>query len=242
MKHRYLAITLLHAVSPLALLTFTLFGAADVQAQTCTPAPAGLVSWWPLDETSGTAAADIVDGNPGTHLNGPTPTPGMVAGGLSFDGVDDYVRIPDTANLNPGTSNFSVDFWMKTSSQPTGSVGDNIISKRPICNVGSFWDIRLRGSGRVLVELLEQAGPNNVGLGSTSMVNDGQWRHIAVVRVEDWEGSPGCSVIVPRSKRSRSRTCSLRLPRKLPPATGARHATSDLPRYQRAGAIAGRRR
>ena len=49
---RYLAITLLLAVSPtlLALLTFTLFGTADVQAQTCTPVPAGLVSWWPLDE------------------------------------------------------------------------------------------------------------------------------------------------------------------------------------------------
>ena len=170
----------------LGLLTFNLFGTADVQAQICKPAPAGLVSWWPLDETSGTQAADIIDGNPGTHIDGPTPTPGVVAGGLSFDGVDDYVRIPDAANLNPGTGDFTVDFWMKTSSQPTGGVGDNILSKRPICNVASFWDIRLGGAtgtdGRLRVELFEEGGANSNFNASTIKVNDGQWRHIAVVR------------------------------------------------------------
>ena len=119
MKLRHPAITLLRAVSPLALLTFTLVGAVDVQAQTCTAAPSGLVSWWPLDETSGTESADIIDGNPGTHIDGPTPALGVVAGGLSFDGVDDYVRIPDAANLNPGTNDFSLDFWMKTSGSTT---------------------------------------------------------------------------------------------------------------------------
>ena len=165
----------------------TAFVVTQVVTQSaCTPAPAGLVSWWPLDETSGTAAADIVDGNPGTHIDGPTPTPGVVAGGLSFDGVDDYVRIPDAANLNPGTSDFSVDFWMKTSSQPTGSVGDNILSKRPICNVASFWDIRLGGAtgtdGRLRVELIEEGAANSNFNASTIKVNDGQWHHIAVVR------------------------------------------------------------
>ena len=142
-------------------------------------------SWWSLDETSGTAAADIVDGNPGTHIDGPTPTPGVVAGGLSFDGVDDYVRIADAANLNPGTSDFSVDFWMRTSSQPTDFDGDNILSKRPICNVASFWDIRLGGAnadGLIRVELREEGGANPNQYLSTIKVNDGQWRHIAVVR------------------------------------------------------------
>ena len=43
--------------------------------------------------TSGTTAADIA-GFPtnGTHVNGPVPVPGGVAGGLSFDGIDDYVE------------------------------------------------------------------------------------------------------------------------------------------------------
>ena len=42
----------------------------------------------PLDETSGTTAADIA-GFPtnGTYVNGPVPVPGGVAGALSFDGT-----------------------------------------------------------------------------------------------------------------------------------------------------------
>ena len=182
MKLRHPAITLLRAVSPLALLTFTLVGAVDVQGQTCTAAPSGLVSWWPLDETSGTESADIIDGNPGTHIDGPTPALGVVAGGLSFDGVDDYVRIPDAANLNPGTNDFSLDFWMKTSSQPTSNVGGNVLSKRAVCNVASFWDLRLDGAGGIIVEFLEAGGSNFNRYSSTIAVNDGQWRHIAVVR------------------------------------------------------------
>ena len=101
--------------------------------------------------------------------------------GLSFDGVDDYVRMPDAANLNPGTSDFSLDFWMKTS--PPASPGtDNILSKRPICNLASFWDIRLDGGGRIQVELTEPEISNNNRYSSTISVSDGQWRHIAVVR------------------------------------------------------------
>ena len=170
----------------LALQTFTFFGAASVKAQVCTPAPAGLVSWWALDESSDTEAIDIRDGNPGTQVNGPTPTSGIVAGGLSFDGVDDYVRIPNAANLNPGTGDFSVDFWMKTSAQATNSVGGNILGKRPVCSGGSFWDLRLGGAGAadglIKVEMLEVAGVNSSAYFGTVKVNDGQWRHIAVVR------------------------------------------------------------
>jgi len=163
----------------LALQTFTFFGVASVEAQVCTPAPAGLVSWWPLDESGDAEAIDIRDGNPGTHVNGPTPTPGIVAGGLSFDGVDDYVRIPNAANLNPGTGDFSVDFWMNTSASNSEA---DILSKRPICNAGSFWDLRLSGEGRIQVEMREEGGVNSNAYFGTVKVNDGQWRHIAVVR------------------------------------------------------------
>ena len=38
----------------------------------------------------------------GTHVNGPVPMPGMVAGGLSFDGVDDYVEVLHDSSLDFG--------------------------------------------------------------------------------------------------------------------------------------------
>ena len=45
--------------------------AAAQSAATCVEPPSGLVSWWPLDETSGsTTTADIVDSNPGAVTGG----------------------------------------------------------------------------------------------------------------------------------------------------------------------------
>jgi hypothetical protein len=74
-----------------------------------------LVAWWPLDETSGTTANDIAGvPNNGAHVNGPTPTPGKVAGALCFDGVDDFVLVPDHPDLNVGTGNFTLDAWVLT--------------------------------------------------------------------------------------------------------------------------------
>ena len=53
--------------------------------------------------------------NVGTRKNGPVPVPAMVLGGLQFDGIDDYVEVPDQAELNCGESDFSFDAWIKTS-------------------------------------------------------------------------------------------------------------------------------
>ena len=96
------------------LLIFTLVGQAVAQ---CVPPPPGLVSWWPLDETSGTTAADIEDANPGTHFNGPTPVAGKVAGALSFDGVDDYVDVLSPTGLPTGAAPRTVAYWAKADIQ-----------------------------------------------------------------------------------------------------------------------------
>ena len=61
----------------------------------------GLVGYWPFDEGSGNIAKDYSgNGNDGTLVNGPTWTTGKVGGALSFDGVDDYVRVINSASIN----------------------------------------------------------------------------------------------------------------------------------------------
>ncbi|MFH1725189.1 MAG: thrombospondin type 3 repeat-containing protein [Elusimicrobiota bacterium] len=70
------------------------------------------VSYWKFDEGSGAAAGDSVDGNAGTLVNGPTWTAGRVGDALSFDGVDDYVEIPDSPNLH-SEERVSVELWFK---------------------------------------------------------------------------------------------------------------------------------
>ncbi|MGB0385606.1 MAG: SdrD B-like domain-containing protein [Ardenticatenaceae bacterium] len=81
----------------------------------CAPPPPNMVAWWPLDETSGRTAADIIGPNNGTHTNGPTPASGIVDNALDFDGVDDYVEVADAPELNFGEGNFSIDAWIQTS-------------------------------------------------------------------------------------------------------------------------------
>lgn len=68
-----------------------------------------LVSYWKLDEGTGTTATDSQGSNNGT-ISGASWTSGKINYGLEFDGTDDYVDLPD---LNPDWSNgFSVCAWV----------------------------------------------------------------------------------------------------------------------------------
>jgi uncharacterized repeat protein (TIGR01451 family) len=92
----------------------------------CVTPPSGMVAWWPLDETSGATATDIVGGFNGTAQPGPIGTtgsnpgpttwlptsfpPGMVGSSLFFGGKR-HIRVPHNPALDPGTGSFAVDFW-----------------------------------------------------------------------------------------------------------------------------------
>ncbi|MDI6765215.1 MAG: LamG domain-containing protein [Bacteroidota bacterium] len=73
----------------------------------CTTPPSGLVSWWSGDGT----ANDVAGSNHGMLMNGATFGQGKVRRAFSFDGIDDYVRIPHSPSLNPSGS-FSVEAWI----------------------------------------------------------------------------------------------------------------------------------
>jgi hypothetical protein len=75
-----------------------------------------LVSYWRLNETTGTTAADSKDGNPGTY-NGAYSlgAPGLLQGdpdtAVALDGSSAYVSVPYTAALNP--AKFTVEAVVK---------------------------------------------------------------------------------------------------------------------------------
>jgi uncharacterized repeat protein (TIGR01451 family) len=89
-------------------------------AQTCISPPADLISWWPGDGD----ANDIQDSNHGTLQGGASFAPGMVGQAFSFDGSDDFVRVPTSSSLNP-IGSFSIDAWIF----PTQDTQGHIVSK-----------------------------------------------------------------------------------------------------------------
>jgi len=80
-------------------------------------ASANLVGEWKFDECSGNITYDSSGySNDGTRYNF---TDGWVTGkygcGLEFDGIDDYVNIPESSSLRFGFGNFTVEAWVKLS-------------------------------------------------------------------------------------------------------------------------------
>jgi hypothetical protein len=84
----------------------------------CATPPSGLVSWWPGDGN----ANDIQGTNNGTLVNGATFAAGVVGSAFSFGGADDYVEIPSSPNLNPGTA-ITLEAWLFADGTPAAQQG-----------------------------------------------------------------------------------------------------------------------
>jgi hypothetical protein len=109
--------------------TFHAGAAAPVPYSTEVMNTAGLVSFWRLNEASGTTANDGTDGNAGTYENGVTlGAPSQVYTdtdpntAAQFDGVSQYVDVPFAANINPQT--FTVEAIANPSAVGDGAAQD----------------------------------------------------------------------------------------------------------------------
>jgi hypothetical protein len=143
--------------------------------QNCLERPAGLVSWWSGDKT----ADDVQGTNPGVLKNGASFAKGMVGAAFRLDGVDDYVQILNNASLNPGTSDFTFEFWINTTQVTDFAY---IFEKRPICALSSFYNVQFKDGG-IAAELGQDTTTTNYNVViSLVPINDGAWHHVALVR------------------------------------------------------------
>jgi fimbrial isopeptide formation D2 family protein/uncharacterized repeat protein (TIGR01451 family) len=157
----------------------------------CVAPPGSMVAWWPFDEPVASTAADIAGAvhNNGTYqpAAGPTPKPGMVSYSLCFDGQDDYVDVPDDAELDLDTGDFTIDSWIRTS---TGTGLQTIVDKRdhgPQARGYAFF----LSNGQLALQMATGIGNGgcssapsdyctNFGIAGSPNVADGQWHHVAV--------------------------------------------------------------
>jgi uncharacterized repeat protein (TIGR01451 family) len=148
------------------------------------PCPVGMISYWKLDETSGTTFDDYYNDNnaecPGTKC--PTPAIGQVNGGQAFDGSNDEINVPADASLDWGANDsFSIEFWMKRSG--TINVNDVIVG-RDDPSTSLHWWVGVSTSGKPHYNLAATNGDGTSVAGTTNL-NDGYWHHVVAVRDAD---------------------------------------------------------
>ena len=107
----------------------------------------GLISHWRFDEASGIVAHDSAGSNHGS-LNGiPAWVAGMVgSGALDFDGLNDYVLVPNDPSQQITTNQITLSAWIKLSSE-VGNRQARIINKQVAYHGGIAWGFELFGNG-----------------------------------------------------------------------------------------------
>lgn len=103
---------------------------------------------------------------------------------IVFDGLDDYIEIADTGNLDFETGDFTISAWVKTSQAPVGGNFPMIINKEHGSLNRSGYELFLQPNGGLNGKVVFQivSNFNFASIQSTSNVNDGAWHHVAGVK------------------------------------------------------------
>jgi len=135
--------------------------------------------WFPLNETSGSTvyeAGGAALGSASGHTNvNASRIPGQHGYAMNFDGVDDQVNLTGLS-LPGGSSPRTISAWIKvdpanptTESKVIFGYGNNTSGQR--------FSFRLNGTTNQTLRLEVQSG----SIVGTTVLNDGQWHHVAVV-------------------------------------------------------------
>lgn len=166
-----------------------LLAAIRLPAQSCDPAPDGLIGWWPGDG----GANDIAGTNNGTLEGGATAdSPGVVGTAFLFDGTNGYVSIPDSPALHP--TNLTIEAWVRCDLLDTPSdnsyPGQQYIIFHQNANAVNFEGFDLAkdrepvyvGTNDTWCFEVTSATGDNVYVESVTYVQTNVWYHLAGVR------------------------------------------------------------
>jgi hypothetical protein len=141
----------------------------------------GLVGHWALNQTNGTTVLDGTDNaNHGSLANGVLYVSAQHREGLSFDGADDYVRIPNSSAIDRSFP-ISVSAWVKP--EVNGgwqSVVTKLVAEGTHGSPFSAYDITLLhdSTGFKPWFAVTGSGGNRVYATSQAAYSYSSWRHI----------------------------------------------------------------
>lgn len=148
------------------------------------------VAWWPLNESGGTTAYELVQGSNGVH-SGTFSTSGAAGAGfgsphraMAYNGSTSYTQIP----LLIGRTNFTIVFWVMTTT--TGGSGQWYGGKGlvdgEVSGAANDFGISLVG-GNVAFGI----GNSDTTITSTRTINNGLWHQVAAT----WDSGSGAMAI-----------------------------------------------
>ncbi len=154
--------------------TYTTNVGANVQTYTTPTIGVGLAYWWRVVAFNASSTAASV-----SKFAGRITSPGRA---LSFDGIDDYVTIPDTDDWTIGTNDFTFEFWFKandltgTPTLITQSVGS--------ASSGSSFYIGLNYNGEGSISLYTTTGTGWTDQlhSDAGLITTDRWYHVAFTR------------------------------------------------------------
>ncbi len=133
-----------------------------------------LISWWRMDDVSGTTLLDNTGTNDGVITGAIQTYAGQVGKAMSFDGVDDYVQIASADSINFNQQDFTILAWVKTSSV----TNQNVVTKYKDSN-GRQYGMSVLADGSMYVESRRSDLELACNFNSGSGFNDGNWHLIA---------------------------------------------------------------
>ncbi|MBI3821555.1 MAG: hypothetical protein HY289_02625 [Planctomycetes bacterium] len=143
----------------------------------CAVPPPDIVSWWPGDGN----ANDIADGNNGTLMNGATFAAGKVGEAFQFDGVNDFVEVPDAANLTPAAA-ITLEAWVNPETLfPSSTASRCIISAydSSLGPAGTGWFLGIWKGGVIRCVVFGPDGQHRTDNTDESVLTAGTWSHVA---------------------------------------------------------------
>jgi hypothetical protein len=134
----------------------------------------GLVSYWQLDESTGTSVDDSFGSNDGT-ATGTTIVDAKYSKGRDFNGSSDYVNVSHSTSLNfERTDSFTLSAWVKTSSTEF----QGIISKMENSSPYRGYDLSIHNN-HLVFDIIGTWETSAIQKYSRTDITDGRWHHVA---------------------------------------------------------------
>jgi YD repeat-containing protein len=140
-------------------------------------ATTGLLAAWLGEGT----ADDAVSSQHGTLQNGLGFAPGQLGQAFAFDGLDDYVNLPDSTVLDSLTTAAALELWVKpelTPAQPQPTFRLLFARRNP--NLKESFSVGLTDVGRLVVVVQGTTVPSSSYWSPAGVVTANQWHHVAV--------------------------------------------------------------